>query len=192
MKRLATLAALVAFATTAQAAPETFVIDNSHTYPHFSYNHLGFSNQTHKFDKTSGKVVLDRAAKAGSAIVTIDATSVNTGYALFNEHIQAADFFDTAKYPTITFKSDKMAFRGDQPVSLVGDLTIKGVTKQVTLDITHFKCQPHPMLKVEACGANATTQIKRSDFNMGKNAPYVSDEVTLALAIEAVKEQPAQ
>ncbi|OJW77836.1 YceI family protein [Thiobacillus sp. 65-1402] len=191
MKRLATLAALVAFATAAQAAPETFVIDNSHTYPHFSYNHLGFSNQTHKFDKTSGKVVLDRAAKAGSAIVTIDATSVNTGYALFNEHIQAADFFDTAKYPTITFKSDKMAFRGDRPVSLVGDLTIKGVTKQVTLDITHFKCQPHPMLKVEACGANATTQIKRSDFNMGKNAPYVSDEVTLTLAIEAVKEQPA-
>lgn len=191
MKRLATLAALVAFATAAQAAPETFVIDNSHTYPHFSYNHLGFSNQTHKFDKTSGKVVLDRTAKAGSAIVTIDATSVNTGYALFNEHIQAADFFDTAKYPTITFKSDKMAFRGDQPVSLVGDLTVKGVTKQVTLDITHFKCQPHPMLKVEACGANATTQIKRSDFNMGKNAPYVSDEVTLTLAIEAVKEQPA-
>jgi len=190
MKRLAALAALVAFATAAQAAPETFVIDNSHTYPHFSYNHLGFSNQTHKFDKTSGKVVLDRAAKAGSAIVTIDATSVNTGYALFNEHLQAADFFDTAKYPTITFKSDKMAFRGDQPVSLVGDLTIKGVTKQVTLDITHFKCQPHPMLKVEACGANATTQIKRSDFNMGKNAPYVSDEVKLTLAIEAVKAQP--
>jgi len=190
MKRLATLAALVAFATAAQAAPETFVIDNSHTYPHFSYNHLGFSNQTHKFDKTSGKVVLDRAAKAGSPIVTTDATSVNTGYALFNEHLQAADFFDTAKYPTITFKSDKMAFRGDQPVSLVGDLTIKGVTKQVTLDITHFKCQPHPMLKVEACGANATTQIKRSDFNMGKNAPYVSDEVKLTLAIEAVKAQP--
>ncbi len=191
MKRLTFVAVLAAFAATAQAAPETFVIDNSHTYPHFTYNHLGFSNQTHKFDKTSGKVVLDRAAKAGSAIVTIDATSVNTGHAVFNEHLQAADFFDTAKYPTITFKSDKMAFRGDQPVSLVGDLTIKGVTKQVTLDITHFKCQPHPMLKVEACGANATTQVKRSEFNMGKNVPFVSDEVTLTLAIEAVREQPA-
>jgi len=190
MKRLVIVTALAAFAATAQAAPETFVIDNSHTYPHFTYNHLGFSNQTHKFDKTSGKVILDRAAKAGSAIVTIDATSVNTGHALFNEHLQAADFFDTAKYPTITFKSDMMAFRGDQPVSLVGDLTIKGVTKQVTLDITHFKCQPHPMLKVEACGANATTQVKRSEFNMGKNVPFVSDEVTLTLAIEAVREQP--
>ena len=192
MKRLALVTALAAFAVTAQAAPETFVIDNSHTYPHFSYNHLGFSNQTHKFDKTSGKVVLDRAAKTGSVDVTIDATSVNTGFALFNEHLQAADFFDTAKYPTITFKSHKMAFRGDQPVSLASDLTIKGVTKPVTLTITHFKCQPHPMLKVEACGANATTQVKRSEFNMGKNVPYVSDEVTLTLAIEAVKEQPAQ
>jgi len=190
MKRLALVTALAAFAATAQAAPVTFVIDNSHTYPHFTYNHLGFSNQTHKFDKTSGKVVLDRAAKGGSVIVTIDATSINTGHALFNEHLQAADFFDTAKYPTITFKSDKMAFRGDQPVSLVGDLTIKGVTKPVTLDITHFKCQPHPMLKVEACGANATTQVKRSEFNMGKNVPFVSDEVTLTLAIEAVREQP--
>lgn len=191
MKRLARFTALAAFAATAQAAPVTYVIDNSHTYPHFTYNHLGFSNQTHKFDKTSGKVVLDRDGKAGSVSVTIDATSVNTGYALFNEHIQAADFFDTAKHPTITFKSDKMAFRGDRPVSLVGELTIKGVTRQVTLAITHFKCQPHPMLKVEACGANATTQVKRSEFNMGKNAPFVSDEVTLTLAIEAVKEQPA-
>lgn len=190
MKHLALFAALAALATTAQAAPVTYVIDNSHTYPHFTYNHLGFSNQTHKFDKTRGKVVLDRAGKTGSVAVIIDAASVNTGHAVFNEHIQAADFFDTANYPTITFMADKMAFRGDQPVSLVGDLTIKGVTKPVTLAITHFKCQPHPMLKVEACGANATTQIKRSEFNMGKNAPFVSDEVTLTLAIEAVKEQP--
>lgn len=191
MKRLAILTAVAAFATTAQAAPVTYVIDNSHTFPHFTYNHLGFSNQTHKFDKTSGKVVLDRAAKTGSVDVTIDATSVNTGHALFNEHIQAVDYFDTARYPTIMFKSDKMAFDGERPVSLAGDLTIKGVTKPVTLAITHFKCQPHPMLKVEACGANATTQIKRSEFNMGKNAPFVSDEVTLTLAIEAVREQPA-
>ena len=191
MKHLALLSALAAFAATAQAAPVTYVIDNSHTYPHFTYNHLGFSNQTHKFDKSRGKVVLDRAGKVGSVAVIIDATSVNTGHAIFNEHIQAADFFDTANHPTITFTADKMAFRDDQPASLVGDLTIKGVTKPVTLAITHFKCQPHPMLKVEACGANASTQIKRSEFNMGKNAPFVSDEVTLTLAIEAVREQPA-
>jgi polyisoprenoid-binding protein YceI len=186
MKRLALFAALAAVSVAAHAAPVTYTIDNSHTYPHFSYNHLGFSNQAHKFDKTSGTVVLDREGRAGSVVVIIDATSVNTGHAIFNEHIQAADFFDTAKHPTITFTSSKMAFRGDQPVSLVGDLTIKGVTRPVTLTITHFKCQPHPMLKVDACGANATTQVKRSEFNMGKNVPFVSDEVTLTLAIEAV------
>jgi polyisoprenoid-binding protein YceI len=191
MKRLALFAALAAASVAVQAAPVTYTIDNSHTYPHFTYNHLGFSNQTHKFDKTSGTVVLDRKAKAGSVDVTIDATSVNTGYALFNEHLQGADFFDTQVYPTLTFKSTKMSFKGDQPVSVAGDLTIKGVTKPVTLKITHFKCQPHPMLKVDACGANATTQVKRSEFNMGKNVPYVSDEVTLTLAIEAVN-KPAQ
>jgi len=190
MNRLALFTALAAFAAAAQAAPVTYVIDNSHTYPHFTYNHLGFSNQTHTFDKTRGKVVLDRAAKTGSVDVTIEATSVNTGNAVFNEHIQAADYFDTANHPTITFKSDRMAFRDDQPASLVGDLTIKGVTKPVTLTLTHFQCNIHPMLKVEACGANATTQIKRSEFNMGKNVPYVSDDVTLTLAIEAVKQQP--
>ena len=190
MKRLALVAALAAVATTAQAAPSTYNIDNSHTYPHFSYSHLGYSTQTHKFDKTSGKVVMDFQAKTGSVDVTIDATSVNTGFALFNEHIQGEDYFHTAKYPTITFKSSDMKFKGNKPVSVAGDLTIKGVTRPVKLEITHFKCMPHPMLKAPACGANATTQVKRSDFNMGKNAPFVSDEVTLTLAIEAVMEQP--
>lgn len=191
MKRIALFAALAAVSIAAQAAPVTYTIDNSHTYPYFTYDHLGFSKQTHRFDKTSGTVTLDRKAKTGSVDVVIDTTSVNTGYALFNEHIQAADFFDTTVYPTITFKSSKMSFKGDQPASVTGDLTIKDVTKPVMLKITHFKCQPHPMLKVEACGANATTQVKRSEFNMGKNVPYVSDEVTLTLAIEAVN-KPAQ
>lgn len=191
MKRIALFAALAAANFAAQAAPVTYTIDNSHTYPYFTYNHLGFSNQTHRFDKTTGTVTLDRKAKTGSVDVVIDATSVNTGYALFNEHIQAADFFDTTVYPTITFKSTGMKFKGDQPASVTGNLTIKDVTKPVTLKLTHFKCQPHPMLKVEACGANATTQVKRSEFNMGKNVPFVSDEVTLTIAIEAVN-KPAQ
>ena len=136
-------------------------------------------------------MVLDRAAKTGAVDVTIDVASINTGDALFNEHIQAEDFFDTANHPTITFKSSKMTFKGDQPVSVAGDLSIKGVTRSVTLAITNFKCMPHPMLKVDACGANATAEIKRSEFNMGKNVPYVSDVVTLSLPIEAVKQQPA-
>jgi polyisoprenoid-binding protein YceI len=192
LRTLATLTALTAFAVSTQAAATTYIIDNSHTYPHFTYSHLGYSIQTHKFDKISGKVVMDFDAKTGSVDVSIDATSVNTGYALFNEHLQGEDYFDTAKYPTITFKSSNMAFKGNKPVSLTGDLTVKGVTKPVKLEVTHFKCMPHPMLKAPACGGNATTKIKRSDFNMGKGVPFVGDEVTLTLAIEAVMEQPAQ
>jgi polyisoprenoid-binding protein YceI len=189
LQAFVTFGALAAFAA-GPAAASTYNIDNSHTYPHFSYSHLGYSTQTHKFDKTTGKIVMDFAAKTGSVDVTIDATSVNTGFALFNEHIQGPDYFDTANHPTITFKSSDMKFKGNTPVSVTGDLTIKGVTRPVTLEVTHFKCMPHPMLKAPACGGNATAKVKRSDFNMGKNAPFVSDEVTLNLAIEAVMAQP--
>jgi len=190
MKRLATLIAFVAFAASAQAAPEIYVINNSQTLTLFSYSALGVSSKTNKFEKTSGKVVFDQATKTGSVDVTIDATSVNTGHALFDQQIQAADFFDTARHPAITFKSSNMALDGDQ-MSLSGDLTIKGVTKPVTLAITHFQCMPHPLLKVDACGAKATVTVKRSDFNMGKYALLVSNDITLSLAIEAIKAQPA-
>lgn len=188
MKKLAILAVAATLSSAAFAATETYVIDNTHTYPRFEYNHLGYSIQVSRFDKTSGKITLDRAAKTGSVDVVIDAKSVNTGYALFNEHIQAEDYFHTAKYPTITFKSGSMKFDGDKLVAVNGDLTVKGVTKPVTLTVTSFHCMPHPMLKKDACGANATTKIKRSEFNAGKSAPFVSDEVTLTIPVEAVKE----
>ena len=188
MKTIALVATLSALSAAAIAAPETFNIDAGHTAPRFEYTHFGYSIQQHRFDKTSGKIVLDRAAHTGSVDVTIDTTSVNTGLALFNGHIQGADYFDTAKYPTITFKSSKVKFEGDKPVAVEGDLTIKGVTKPVTLTVTHFHSMPHPMYKKDAIGANASAKVKRSEFNMGKNVPYVSDEVTLTIAVEAIKE----
>jgi polyisoprenoid-binding protein YceI len=188
MNKVALIVALSAFSSAAIAAPETFNIDSGHTLPRFEYNHLGYSNQQHRFDKTSGKIVLDRAAHTGSVDVTIETASVNTGLALFNLHIQSEDFFDTAKYPTITFKSTKVKFDGDTPVAVEGDLTIKGITKPVTLTVTNFQAKPHPMLKKDAIGGNAVAKVKRSEFNMSKNVPYVSDEVTLNIAVEAVKE----
>ncbi len=187
MKRLTFTLALVSLAASAFAAPETFNIDPNHSSPRFEYNHFGYSNQLHSFDKISGKIVFDREAKTGSVDIEIDAKSVNTGYALFNEHIQGEDFFDTAKYPTITFKSTSVKFDGDKPVTVEGNLTVKGVTKLVTLTVTSFQEMPHPMVKKDAIGANAVLKIKRSDFNMGKYAPYVSDDVTLTLPVEAIK-----
>lgn len=182
-------ATFAALSSSVFAAPETFVIDNSHTFPSFSYSHFGYSKQLSRFDKTTGTIVLDKAAKTGSVDVTIDTTSVNTGSTLFNEHIQGADFFDTAQYPTATFKSTKVHFKGDKPVAVDGDLTIKGVTKPVTLKMESFHLMPHPMLKKDALGANAVTKVKRSEFNMGKYTPHVGDDVTIEIAVEAIKQQ---
>ena len=181
----ATLAAL--FSATAYAAPETYVIDPAHTYPRFEYNHFGYSKQSSRFDKTSGSITLDRVAKTGSVDVLINANSISSDLTLFDQHLQGEDFFDTARHPNITFKSTALTFVGDKPTSVQGNLTIKGITKPVTLTVTSFLCMPHPMRKKEACGANATAQIKRTNFNLGKYAPNVSDEVTLTLGIEAVK-----
>ena len=185
MKQLALALAFAAFASATHAAPTTYVIDTSHTQPRFEYNHFGYSNQVHSFDKTSGQIVYDPVAKTGSVDVVIDARSVNTGYPLLNQHIQDEDFFDTAKYPTITFKSTSVKFDGDKPVAVDGNLTIKGITKPVTLTLTSFQAMPNPMTKKNALGANAVTKIKRSDFNMGKYAPAVSDDVVLSIPVEA-------
>jgi polyisoprenoid-binding protein YceI len=188
MKRITLLSLVATFSSAALAAPETYIIDSTHTLPRFSYSHFGYSNQMSRFDKTSGKIVLDRQAKTGSVEVIVDTTSVDTGYPLFNEHIQGEDFLDTAKYPTMTFNSNKLKFEGENLVAVDGTLTLKGVSKQVELTVTSFHCMPHPMLKKDACGANATTVIKRTDFNMGKYAPHVGDEVTITIPVEATKE----
>ena len=191
MKKMSQLVNALIFTVTASAAfaaPETYVVDGSHTYPRFSYSHLGFSTQLSRFNTTTGKVVFDKAAKTGSVDIEIDAKSVDTGSTLFNQHIQGEDFLDTAKYPKAIFKSTNVMFEGDKPAKIEGNLTIKGVTKPVTLTVTSFQAMPHPMQKKDAIGANAYTTIKRSEFNAGKYAPNVGDEVRIDIAIEAIKQ----
>lgn len=174
------------FAGQALAAPQTYTLDPTHTFPRFSYDHMGLSKQILRFNKTSGTVVLDKAAQEAKVDVTIDMTSIDTGFELFDQHIQAADFLDTAQFPSATFTSTNVVFEDDKPVSIEGDLTIKGITKPVTLTVTSFFNGPHPMMKKDAIGANASAVIKRSEFNAGKFAPGVGDEVTLDIALEAL------
>jgi polyisoprenoid-binding protein YceI len=191
MKKLNRIAAALAFAslaaTSAIAAPKTFEVDGSHTFPRFAYSHFGYSTQISRFDNTTGTVVFDADAKTGSVDITIDMKSVNTGFADFNGHIQGEDFLDTAKFPKATFKSTKVNFADGKPATIEGQLTIKGVTKPVTLTVTAFQAMPHPMLKKDAIGANAFTVIKRTEFNAGKYAPYVGDEVRIEISLEAIQ-----
>lgn len=187
LKQLTLATALFAtLAGSAIAAPVTYGVDGSHTFPRFSYSHFGYSTQLSSFKNTSGKVVFDAEAKTGSVDISIEMKSVNTGFEVFDGHIQGEDFLDTAKFPTATFKSTKVVFEGDKPKSIEGNLTIKGVTKPVTLTVTSFQAMPHPMMKKPALGANAFTTIKRSEFNAGKYAPYVGDDVRIDIAVEAV------
>ena len=187
LKQLTLATALfAALAGSAIAAPVTYGVDGSHTFPRFSYSHFGYSTQLSSFKNTSGKVVFDAEAKTGSVDISIDMKSVNTGFEVFDGHIQGEDFLDTAKFPTATFKSTKVVFEGDKPKSIEGNLTIKGVTKPVTLTVTSFQAMPHPMMKKPALGANAFTTIKRSEFNAGKYAPYVGDDVRIDIAVEAI------
>jgi polyisoprenoid-binding protein YceI len=183
----AALAIVAAAATSALAAPETYTVEGTHTFPTFSYNHMGLSTQISKFTKTTGSVVLDAAAKTGSVDVTIDMTSIETGVPIFNKHIQAEGFLDTAKFPTATFKSTKVVFEGDKPAAVEGNLTINGVTKPVTLKVSNFVTKDHPMNKKPALGADASVVIKRTEFNAGKYAPAVGDEVTITIGLEAIK-----
>jgi polyisoprenoid-binding protein YceI len=176
---------LLLAATPALAAPETYKIDERHTFPAFEISHFGFSTYRGRFDKTSGTITIDREKKTGSAEVSIDVASVSTGVVKLDEHLKSDEFLDAAKYPTITFKGKDFKFSGDKLTSVAGDLTIHGTTKPVTLEIRSFKCGDHPMKKTPMCGADAFTKIKRSEFGVSTYSPNIGEEVTLEIEIEA-------
>jgi polyisoprenoid-binding protein YceI len=155
--------------------------------PTFSFQHLGFSTFHGKIPAQSGTITLDREQKTGSVDVQFDLKALATGVPKFDDHLRSKDFFEVGKQPTAAFKSNKMSFKGDDPAIVSGDLTIKGITKPVTLEVKDFKCGPHPMMKVAACGANATAKIKRSDFGLSYALPAVADEINLSIEVEAGK-----
>jgi polyisoprenoid-binding protein YceI len=188
LKHTAIALLLAASLPLAAHAADSYTADPMHTYALFSVSHFGFSTMHGRFDKSSGKVTLDRAAKNGTVDITIDAASISTGYDKRDEHLKSPDFFNVAEFPTLTYKSNSITFKGDVPVSVPGQLTLLGVTKPVTLSIDAFKCGTNPMSKKEECGAAATAQIKRSDFGMKAFLPGVGDDIKLEFEIEAYKD----
>ena len=182
------LLALAAITAPALAAPVGYTIDPNHTFPVFEVDHLGFSTQRGRFNKTSGRITLDTAARQGSVDVTIDAASIDMGFAKWNDNMRGENYFNTDAHPTITFKADRLVFDGERPVSAEGSLTMLGVTKPVTLSINRFRCAPHPLNKRETCGADVVATLKRSEFGMTKYIPSVGDDVRLLIAVEAFRE----
>lgn len=186
---LLVLAAGALAAGTAVAAPATYTIDPSHTYPAFEADHFGgLSIWRGKFNSSSGKVVFDQAAKSGSVEITIDMKSIDFGHDKMNEHALSADMFDVAKFPTATFKGQLAAFNGNSPTEVRGTLTMRGVTKPVTLKVNSFLCKENPMSKKETCGADASATINRADFGVdyGKALGFKMD-TKLLITVEAIK-----
>ncbi|WP_410497788.1 YceI family protein [Chitinibacter sp. S2-10] len=185
MKQLILASILSAATLTATAAPVAYSVDPSHTFATFEINHLGYSTQRGAFDKTSGTITVDLEKKTGSADISIDTASLDTGWDARDKHLKSEDFFNVEKFPSMTFKGTNFKFDGDKLSSVSGDFTLLGVTKPLTLQVTSFKCAPHPMSKKPACGADAVATIKRSEFGMSAYVPAVSDEVTLRIQVEA-------
>jgi polyisoprenoid-binding protein YceI len=181
---MASLAALVG--ASAFAAPVTYTLDPSHTYPSFAADHFGgLSVWRGKFDATSGKVVYDKDAKSGSIEVTVDMTSIDFGMPKLNEHAKSAEIFDAAKYPTATYSGKFTKFNGASPTEAEGTLTMHGVTKPVTLKINSFLCKQNPMSKKEVCGADASATLNRADFGVNFGDKYgFKQEVTLQIQVE--------
>jgi polyisoprenoid-binding protein YceI len=187
-------AAVAAFAgaavsLSAVAAPVTYNLDPTHTYPSFEADHFGgLSVWRGKFTKTTGTVVLDTAARTGSIDVKIDPASVQTGNAALDTHLKSAEFFDVTQFPDASYKSSKIVFDGDKPAEVIGDLTLHGVTKPVTLKIRSFKCMVNPMYKREVCGADAEATFDRADFGVAFGKSYGFSTVTrLQIQVEGIK-----
>ncbi|GAB3405653.1 YceI family protein [Massilia agilis] len=188
MKASKPLMALVIGACASAAfAADTYTIEPKHTFPSFETDHMGISVWRGKFTKTSGTVVLDRAAKTGSVDIAIDPASIQFGLVALDDHVKGADMLDVAKYPTATYKGP-VVFKGDVPAEINGELTLHGVTKPVKLAINSFKCIQHPMLKREVCGADASGSFNRGDFGVSYGLPKFQPEVRLQIQVEAIKQ----
>ena len=187
MNKLLAILLASLFAAPAYSA-DNYTIDSRHTFPVFEINHQGFSTQRGRFNKSSGRITLDTAAKKGSVELVIETASIDMGFEKWDEHMKSDEFFNAAKFPTMHFTSDKLVFDGEKVVAAEGSFTMLGVTKPLTLTVNNFRCAMHPMVKKPACGADITATLKRSEFGMTKYVPMVSDEVRILSPIEALKD----
>jgi len=184
------LAAVASFTmTSAFAAPVTYQIDPDHTYPSFEADHLGgLSTWRGKFNASSGTVVMDREAGTGTLEVRVDTTTIDFGHDKLNEHARSAEIFDVARFPVANYTGKLAKFVDGAPTEVHGELTLKGVTKPLVLQIDRFVCRPHPMLKKEACGANATATFERDTFGVDYGKAYGFDMQTLLrIQVEAIR-----
>lgn len=172
----------------AAAAPEEYVFDQSHTQILFEYDHFGNSITQGTFVDWSGTLMVDTDEPAASSLdVSIEASSLHTGFADRDTHLKTADFFEVETYPAITFTSTEVSQAGENTLQVTGDMTIHGTTLPVTFDVVVNNLAPHPMSQQLTLGFTATTTVSRTAFGVGMFTPMVGDEVAIRISGEAVR-----
>jgi len=194
MRRIFQLFALLllaaSFAAQAQAQVERYSFDKAHTQIMFFVNHLGFSNSHGDFLDFDGHFVFDRGQPEKSGVeVTIQTASIDMNSEKWDEHMKNEDFFHVEKFPAMTFKSTDIEVTGENTANITGDLTLLGVTKPVTLAVTHNKSAKRPMGKTYVAGFSATASLKRSDFGMTYGLPMVGDDVQIRIEVEGIRDE---
>ena len=185
-KLLFTLA-VVALSTPAQAVPDKYEFDKTHTHILFFISHLGFSNTVGRIKDYDGYFTFDEKEPEKSIVdVTLKPASVDTSVAKLDEELQGEKFFNIAKFPEMKFKSTSVKVTGKNTGDVIGDMTILGVTKPVTLHVTYNKSGIHPFTNEYVSGFTADAMLKRSDFGMDSFIPAVGDEVRIHLEVEAI------
>lgn len=187
MKSLILAAALATSASFAAAA-DKYTIDASHSQILFSYNHLGFSTSYGVFSGFEGEIMFDQENAANSSVsVSMPLASMFTGWEARTGHFMSDDFFGAKGDETVSFTSTSIEVTGENTANITGDLSLNGVTKPVVLDATLNQMGDHPMAGKPWAGFDATATVLRSEFDLGKFAPFVSDEVAITISIEAMK-----
>jgi polyisoprenoid-binding protein YceI len=180
--------ALGALLATPAFSAETYVFDPEYTIPVFEVQHLGFTTQRGRFDKTTGKVVLDTAARQGSVEFTVYTNSLDMGSKAWTYHVSSEGLFDIERFPTMTFKSDRLVYEGNKVIGAEGQLTLLGITKPLKVAVNKFGCATNPVNKRFMCAGDIAATIKRSDFGMTKYIPTVSDEIKVSVPVEAYRD----
>ncbi len=167
---------------------EYYQLDEKHTQILFFVDHLGFSKSEGEFLKFEGGFYFNENDPERSKVhVIIDANSLTMDYPKWTNHVKNADFLDVPEYQKIEFKSHSVSVRGDRYAEVTGDLTLRGVTKPLTLYVTYNKSGLHPYSKKYIAGFSATATLKRSDFGMTYGLPGIGDEVEIRLEVEGIK-----
>ncbi len=188
--RAAFAATLLAAATASAQAPlPQYLIDPTHSFAYFEVLHFGASTSRGRFDRTQGTVAFDRAARQGSAEITVEIASVSTGVPALDRRLRGPEFLDAERWPQARFVAERMVFEGARVSAVQGRLTLRGVTEPLTLTAARFDCYTSPIFKREVCGGDFEAPLVRSRFGMVDPIPGIPDQIRLLIQVEAIAQQ---